>query len=621
MNQPNEQDYTAKKIDLSLWKRLYAYALRNRALVALVLTALLVVAAVDTLYPLFSRYAIDRFVTPKSADGLLPFTLAYMGAVLVQGLNTVLFITLCGKLELTMSYDIRNDAFQKLQNLSFSYYDRTPVGYIMARMVSDVAKLSEMVAWSLVDVLWSLGYVVGSIVSMFLLSPKLALIVLSVVPPLAVVSVFLQKRVLRFQRQVRKQNSRITGAFNEGIMGALTTKTLVRENQNCEEFSTLTAQMRRVSIKSALVSATFFPIIMTLGALGTAFALSLGSESVLSGDTAMIGAISVGTLVAFISYSMQLFDPIQQLAAILAELLGAQASAERVITLLDTQPTVVDAPEVVARYGDSLHPKRENWEPIEGHVEFRHVSFSYQQGESVLTDFSLDVPAGQNVALVGETGAGKSTIVNLICRFYEPTAGEIRIDGTDYRARSQLWLQSNLGYVLQSPHLFSGTIADNIRFGVPDASMEAVRAAAKLVHADEFILRQPNGYDTEVGEGGALLSTGQKQLLSFARVVLKDPRLFVLDEATSSIDTETEQAIQLAIRHVLTNRTSFIVAHRLSTIRSADVILVIRGGRIVESGTHKTLMDARGYYYDLYTHQFAEQATLTSLHDAKEDNT
>ncbi len=397
-------------------------------------------------------------------------------------------------------------------------------------------------------------------------------------------------------------------------MGAVTTKTLVREDANCAEFNKLTSHMRQVSIRSALVSACFFPIIMTLGAVGTALALSLGSESVLQGSAAFVGAITAGTLIAFISYSMQLFDPIQQLAGIVAELLGAQASAERVITLLDTEPTVVDRPDVIARDGDILHPKRQNWTPIAGHVTFEYVSFSYSEGETVLKDFSLDVPAGTTVALVGETGAGKSTIVNLICRFYEPTSGRILIDGVDYRERSQLSLQSNLGYVLQTPHLFSGTIADNIRFGVPDASMESVREAARLVHADDFILRQANGYNTEVGEGGVLLSTGQKQLISFARVVLKNPQLFVLDEATSSIDTETEQAIQSAITHVLAGRTSFIVAHRLSTIRSADIILVIRDGRITESGTHAELMRLGGYYSDLYTHQFAEQATISSLH-------
>ena len=322
----------------------------------------------------------------------------------------------------------------------------------------------------------------------------------------------------------------------------------------------------------------------------------------------LIGTLTWGTLSAFISYTMNFFEPVQQIAGILAELQSAQASAERVISLIDTPCEIVDTPEVIAKYGDSFNPKRENWERIRGEVEFKHVSFAYKGGEKVLTDFNLHVEAGETIALVGETGAGKSTIVNLVCRFYEPTEGQVLIDGKDYRERSQLWLQDSLGYVLQTPHLFSGTIADNIRYGRKDASDEEVRAAARMVHAEDFILKQEHGYDTEVGEGGVRLSTGEKQLISFARVILADPRIFVLDEATSSIDTETEQLIQDAITKVLQNRTSFIVAHRLSTIRNADRILVIRGGKITESGTHRELLNLHGYYYDLYTTQFREEA-------------
>lgn len=612
MNSNVEQDFTDKKMDLSLWKRLYAYAFKNRLYVFAVMAALAVVSVIDVLYPLFTSYAIDHFIIPRNTEGLSTFAILYGAAVVLQASCLFIHIAASGKIEMMMSYDIRQEAFLKLQTLSFSFYDRTAVGFLMARMVGDVSRLSELVAWSIVDVLWSVLYILGSIVAMFMLSWKLALVVLLVLPPLTIISIRLQKRILKYQRQARKQNSRITGAFNEGIMGAVTTKTLVLEDRNAESFHSLTAEMRHISVKSALVSASFFPIIMSLGAIGTAVALSLGGAGVIDGSHAFIGAITTGTLVAFISYSLQLFDPIQQLAGILAELLSAQASAERVLSLIDTPSDIVDSPEVIEKYGDILHPRRENWEPIRGNITFDHVSFSYKKDEAVLKDFSLDVRAGQSIALVGETGAGKSTIINLLCRFYEPTEGEIRIDGTDYRKRSQLWLQSNLGYVLQTPHLFSGSIRDNIRFGRPDATDDEVRAAAQMVHAESFILRQSEGYDTDVGEGGALLSTGQKQLISFARVIMKDPRIFVLDEATSSIDTETEQLIQNAITSVLKNRTSFIVAHRLSTIRHADRILVVRNGLVVEDGTHETLMAQGGYYYDLYTQQFREQATLST---------
>ena len=607
-----EQDFVAEKMDASLWKRLFAYAFRNRSRMVRLILACVGMSLVDVAYPLFTRYALDRFAVRGDTSGLGLFAAVYAAAILVQGVLTYAFIVFSGHIEMQVSYDIRQDAFRKLQELSFSFYDTTAVGYLMSRCVSDVARLSEMVAWSTVDVTWSLMYAVGCIVTMLILSPVLGLIVLSVTIPLVLISWTLSKKILIAQREARKLNSRITGAFNEGVMGAKTTKTLVREEANAEEFRDLTERMRRTNIRSALLSASFFPVVISLGAIGTALALCFGSGAAL-GRIAFIGPVSIGTLVAFVSYSGQLFDPIQQLTGIIVDFLGAQASAERVITLIDTMPAVTDTPAVTEKYGDTMSPRKENWEKLKGDVDFVHCAFSYKTGETVLKDFSLSVKAGQTIALVGETGAGKSTIVNLLCRFYEPTAGQVLIDGVDYRERSQLWLQSNLGYVLQQPHLFSGTIRENIAFGRPDASLEDVKRAAAMVRADSFIEAMAEGYDTSVGEGGTRLSTGQKQLISFARVILADPMLFVLDEATSSIDTEMEALIQDAITKVLEGRTSFVVAHRLSTIRSADRILVIRGGEICEDGTHEELMRLRGYYYRLYTHQYREDALRTSL--------
>ena len=601
-----EKEYD-QKVDFSIWKRLISYALHSKGLVIRTMLTLAVVAGADLVYPLLSKYAIDNIIAGSHTERILPFALVYAAVVITQGVCVMLFIKGAGRLEMNIAYEIRQDAFRRLQELSFSYYDKTAVGYIMARMIADVGRLSELIAWSIVDILWSGCYVLGIIAVMLSLKWQLALIVIAVLPPLAVICVYFQKKILKHYRDVRKQNSKITGALNEGIVGAVTTKTLVREDRNCAEFKAETGRMRRSSIKAEVLSAMFTPIVMCLGAVGTGLALYAGGISVIGRWTA-IGTITVGTLATFISYSTGIFDPIQQLAGIFAEMQSAQASAERVITLIDTESDIKDTAEVIARYGDCFEPKRENWEDIEGSVTFENVSFSYKGGEKVLKDFNLEVRPGENIALVGETGAGKSTIVNLVCRFYEPTEGRILIDGVDYRERSQLWLQDRLGYVLQQPHLFSGTIADNIRYGRPGATDEEVEAAAKLVHADDFILRQEKGYDTEVGEGGARLSTGQKQLISFARVILADPRIFVLDEATSSIDTETEQLIQNAITKVLKGRTSFIVAHRLSTIRSADRILVIRGGRIVEMGSHKELLKKRGYYCDLYTTQFKNDA-------------
>ncbi len=605
MSTLQEQDFDqySKKIDLSIWKRLFQYALHYKRVFISLVAVLLIVAIVDIAYPLMSRYAIDNFVEKGTMEGIVPFGIVYLCLIATQTFSIAGFIKYAGKLEMNIAFDIRQQAFKKLQELSFSFYDKTAVGYLMARMVSDISRLSEMIAWSIVDVLWALAYVIGVMATLFALNFKLALLVLVVIPPLAVISIVFQRLILKYQRVVRKTNSRITGSFNEGIMGAMTSKTLVREKANTGEFVELTGEMRHASIKAITLSAVFMPLVMFLGSIGTALALERGGYEV------MMMGLSIGTLSAFISYTMNFFEPIQQLAGILAEMQSAQASAERVITLIDTPCDIVDSEEVIAKYGDNFNAKRENWEDIGGAIEFEHVSFSYKDGETVLDDFSLKVRAGETIALVGETGSGKSTIVNLVCRFYEPTEGRILVDGRDYKERSQLWLQDRLGYVLQTPHLFSGTIRENILYGRKDATDEEVRAAARMVSAEEFILRLENGYDTEVGEGGARLSTGEKQLISFARVILADPKIFVLDEATSSIDTETEQLIQNAITHVLKDRTSFIVAHRLSTIRNADRILVISGGKIAEMGSHKELIKRKGHYYDLYTTQFKEEAS------------
>lgn len=601
----HEQDFAqhSRNIDLNIWKRLVAYALNHKRPLYTVLLINTVLAAGSILFPLLNKYAIDNFVEKNSIDGLGLFSIFYVVLVVLQAWGISVFIRCCGKLESHIAYDIRQQAFRKLQELSFTFFDKTAVGYLMARMVSDISRLSDMIAWTLVDLTWLFFYITGVMVAMLALNYKLALLVLVVVPPLVVISFFFQRLILKHQREVRKVNSRITGAFNEGIMGAMTSKTLVRERANSDEFKSITGEMHNVSLRATKYSAIFIPVVMLLGSVGTALAVGQGGQMV------MVMGLSLGSFAAFVTYTMNLFDPIQHLAGSLAEMQIAQASAERVMGLLDTPCDIVDTASALDKYGDVFHPRRENWEDIRGNIEFDNVSFSYKDGEKVLEDFNLTVKAGETIALVGETGSGKSTIVNLVCRFYEPTRGRVLVDGRDYRERSQLWLQDRLGYVLQTPHLFSGTIGDNIRYGRRDATDEEVRQAARLVSAEGFILKLDKGYDTQVGEGGARLSTGEKQLISFARVILADPRIFVLDEATSSIDTETEQLIQRAITQVLKDRTSFIVAHRLSTIRNAHRILVISGGKIVEMGNHSELIRQKGHYYTLYTTQFKEEAS------------
>ena len=442
---------------------------------------------------------------------------------------------------------------------------------------------------------------------MAMLDLRLALMVMVIVPVIAVLTTYFQKRILFWNRKVRSINSRITGAFNEGIMGAKTSKTLVIEDKNTHEFSELMKKCAmRPFVQQDLTLCIFR--LLCCGSAATAIVLARGGNLVLE------HGILIGTLSAFTTYAVSIFEPIQQMARVLANIIAVQPNIERVMGLLDQKPNIVDTPEVIEKYGDSFHPKTENWEPIKGDIEFDDVSFRYPDGEEeVLSHFSLKIPAGTNVAIVGETGAGKSTLVNLACRFFEPTGGRILIDGKDYRERSQLWLHSRLGYVLQNPHLFSGTVMDNIRYGRLDATDEEVKQAAKAVSADTVVEHLENGYDSDVGEGGDKLSTGEKQLISFARAVLADPAIFVLDEATSSIDTQTEQLIQNATMHLLEGRTSFLIAHRLSTIRQADLILVVKDGKIVEQGKHEELLRKGGYYHDLYSKQFQEEEMSSKL--------
>ena len=402
---------------------------------------------------------------------------------------------------------------------------------------------------------------------------------------------------------IREINSKITGNFNEGITGARSIKTLVIEDTINDDFRKDTSEMKRTSIHATHYSALFSAAVTMMSSAALAIVLWKG------GSLSMEGVIRIGTLSVFVSYALGMMEPIQSIIQTISALIAIQVNIERLTNLLAAQSDVADRPEVIEKYGDTFNPKKENWEELYGDVEFRDVSFVYPDGtEKVLEHFNLKVPQGTNVAIVGETGAGKSTLVNLVCRFYEPTEGQVLIDGRDARERSQLWLHSNIGYVLQTPHLFSGTVRDNLRYGKPDATDEEILAALKLVSADFVLEKMDNGLDSNVGEGGDMLSTGEKQLLSFARAIIADPRILVLDEATASIDTLTEKAIQDAISIVIKGRTSFVIAHRLSTIVNADVILVVKDGKMVERGTHRELMKQKGYYYSLYTRQFEEMA-------------
>ena len=603
-----EQEYN-KPFDLKVWKKMLPFLRPYYVNLFIVIVLNIVMALIDISMPLFQRYTIDHYIGGGTLEGIGWFTLLYTAAIVFQTVVVIISTRQSMFIEMKTNRDMKRACFVHLQTLSFSFYNVTPIGYLIARVMSDTGRISGMLAWGLMDVMWSLVYVLGVFIAMLMLNWKLALLVMLIVPLIAILTAYFQNKILHWNRKTRRINSQITGAFNEGISGARTSKTLVIEEHNINDFKSLTADMRQASIKTQVLSAIYIPSIMFLSSVATALVLTRG------GYLSMQGLMEIGTLSAFTSYAVGIFEPIQQIARILADIISAQANIERVCGLLEEVPVIQDTPDVVEKYGDNFVGKTENWEPIRGDIEFRDVTFRYPDGnENILEHFNLKIPAGTTVAIVGETGAGKSTLVNLACRFFEPTEGTILIDGRDYRERSQLWLHSNIGYVLQNPHLFSGTIKENIRYGRLDATDAEIEAAAKAVSADTVVKKLENGYDSDVGEGGDRLSTGEKQLISFARAVLADPAIFVLDEATSSIDTQTEQLIQNAIARLLQGRTSFLIAHRLSTIRHADVILVVKDGKIIERGSHEELLRKKGYYFSLYTKQFEKEASAQILH-------
>lgn len=563
----------------------------------------LVTSGLQVIVPLFQQYAINHYVAEKTLDTLGIFIGLYVIVIALQSGISLWSCYVCGQIEMYMTRDLRRAAFNHLQTLSFSYFNQNSVGYIHSRIMSDSNRMGGLLSWSVMDAVGNVVYLIGVLIAMFSLNWKLALMVLVIVPIAAIAAGYFEGKLIRLNRRVRELNSQISSNFNEGITGAKTTKTLVAEDRMNENFRSTSRDMTKTAVHTSHIRQLFGCSITFATYLAVALVLWRGSY------ITMQQLMALGTLSVFTTYAMNLMEPVQWIVNAISDLITVQVNVERFTRLMETESDVADSPEITEKYGDTFHPKKENWEALNGDVEFKDVSFKYPDGdEYILEHFNLKVPQGTNVAIVGETGAGKSTLVNLVCRFFEPTSGQVLIDGRDARERSQLWLHSNIGYVLQTPHLFSGTVRENLLYGRPDATQEEIEAAVKSVHADGVIARMDKGYDSDVGEGGDLLSTGEKQLLSFARAILADPRIFVLDEATSSIDTVTEKLIQDAINTLMKGRTSFVIAHRLSTIREADVILVVKDGKIIEQGTHKQLMKAKGYYYDLYTRQFQEEA-------------
>ncbi|MBQ1430448.1 MAG: ABC transporter ATP-binding protein [Firmicutes bacterium] len=571
----------------------------KKAIVGLVI-AQVFTSVSDVLRPVLQKFALDHFVKEGTLQGIIPFALVYALLIVATAVVSYFGVKGCLATEVRLDRDMRDKAFKHLQELSFDYYNQNSVGYIHARVMSDTSRIGELITWQLFDGTYFALFVIGAAVVMLGIDVKLTGLVFLVVPVIVVLFSFFQKRLFTLHHEIREINSNITGNLNEGIVGAKTIKSLAIEEKTDLEFMEETSHMKRKVLQSARTYGAFSMI--TNLASSCALALVLWKGGILAYD-------QVGTFSLFMSYAQDLMEPVRWLVEVLSLLVQAQVNIGRFTDLLAKKPTVTDSDEVVAKYGDAFRPKKENWEDIKGDIEFRDVDFKYPDGdEYILENFNLKIPFGTNVAIVGETGAGKSTLANLICRFYEPTQGELLIDGRDARERSQLWLHSALGYVLQSPYLFSGTIRENLVYGRPEATEEEIDRAVKLVSLDGVIGKLEKGLDTKVGEGGDLLSTGEKQLISFARAIIKEPKIVVLDEATASVDTLTEQKIQSAINEVIKGRTSIVIAHRLSTVKDADIILVVDDGKIIEQGRHEDLLAARGHYYDLWMKQYEDTA-------------
>ncbi|WP_135556963.1 ABC transporter ATP-binding protein [Paenibacillus cymbidii] len=566
-----------------LWLYLKPY---SRQLLPVVLISMLLVTLTKLAIPYLITMSIDQAILKGDTGKLFTIVGIMIAVYCIQWLANNYRIRYTNTIGQKVIYDLRKHLFSHIQSLSFRFFDKRPAGSVLVRITNDVNSLQDLFTNGVVNVLIDCVQLLGIIVILLMFNVKLGLAIIITVPLMFLVSTSLRKRIRLAWQGVRMKQSRLNAHLNESIQGMKVTQSFTQEKENLRFFDQMNMDNRKSWDKASRLNQSFGPLIEVTGAIGYCVLFWYGAHLVQTGE------ISIGVLVGFATYIGHFWDPINRLGQMYSQLLVAMASSERIFEFIDEQPTVAEKKTAI------------EMPPIEGNIQFDHIVFEYEKGRPALKGISLDVRAGQSIALVGHTGSGKSTIINLLSRFYDPVQGKVVIDGHDIRDVTIQSLRSQVGIVMQDTFIFSGTIRDNIRFGRLDATNEEVEQAARAVHAHDFIAALPHGYDTEVQERGNVLSMGQRQLLSFARALLANPRILILDEATASIDTETELKIQEALKTLLVGRTSFIVAHRLSTIRSADAIVVLDHGKIMEVGDHEQLMHKQGIYYGLIQAQY-----------------
>jgi len=583
------EDESMKAIDPRVLRRLISYVTPYRARFLAGMVMMLVATAAGLAGPWLVRTAVDDFIVPGDSAGLVWIASAYAGLYLLSWLANYWRELLIAQVGQSVIFDLRRDLFAHLQKLSFRFFDGVPAGVLISRVINDVGAVQELVSGGVLNIITDVLTLGGIVILMLTMHWKLALISFATMPLLYLVANGFRVRAGRAYRKVRTQIANIAANLQESISGVRVTQSFAREETNLVRFDRTNQENLQANMEAVSVFSVFVPIVEFVSSLGTGLVLWFG------GRFYGLGAVEAGVIVAFMLYVGRFFGPIRDLTMVYNEMQAANAACEKIFQIMDTEPEVVDRPGAAALG------------VVRGDVSYQDVSFAYQDEQYVLQDVDLDIPAGARFALVGPTGAGKSTMINLLARFYEPAKGAILIDGIDTREVTTRSLRRNMGIVLQDTFLFSGTIKDNIRYGRPEAADEEVMEAARTVMAHDFIMRFPEGYQTDVRERGGKLSVGQRQLIAFARALLADPRILILDEATSSVDAYTEVLIQRALENLLRGRTSVIIAHRLSTIRNADQIIVMDQGRIVERGKHDELLARGGLYSHLYEMQFRAQ--------------